>query len=65
MLNLNEVRDALSKTIIQLQAGTTTPNVANAISKATGKLLVSIKLEIDYHRLFGTKVPAMEFFDKK
>jgi hypothetical protein len=64
MLNVTEVREALSKTIVGLQQGTTTPNVANAVSKATGKLLISIKLEMDYHRLFGTKVPEFEFFKK-
>ena len=61
MLNIKEIREALSNEIIKLQKGESTPNVANAITKSVNAIMSSIRLEIEFHKLFGVGKPEIEF----
>ena len=63
MLNIQEVREALSTEIIKLQRGESTPNVANAITKAVNAIIASVRLEIEFHKLFKIGVPKMDFLE--
>ena len=54
------LRQILSEEIEKLRKGETTPATINAITNATGKILSSVKLEIEYHKLLGMK-PDIDF----
>ena len=54
-LTLNELRGILSDEIKRLRDGDTSAASANAVSNATGKILSSIKLEMEYQKLTGRK----------
>lgn len=57
-LTLNELRTILSEQIEKIRAGQATAASVNAISNATGKILSSVKLELEYHKMVG-KTPNM------
>jgi len=57
--NLDELRNVLSDEIRKIQTGQTNAANVNAISNATGKILSSIKLQMEYHRLTGKPLPDM------
>ena len=59
-LNINALREILAEEINMLRAGQTTPANVNAITNATGKILSSVKLEIEYSKLLGKK-PVIDF----
>lgn len=66
-MDINNLRTILSEEIDKLRAGTTTPANVNAITNATGKILSTVKIEMEYHKLLG-KTPAIDFIkisDKK
>jgi len=65
MLNIVEIREALSSEIIKLQNGDSTPNVANAITKAVNAIIASVRLEIEFHKLFGIGVPNIDFIKRE
>jgi hypothetical protein len=52
-LNMAELREALSDQIRKLQTDETTPGKANAVTNASGKILSSIKLEMEYFKQLG------------
>ena len=54
-LSLDEIRGILSDEIIRLRDGGTSAASANAVSNAVGKILSSIKLEMEYQKLTGRK----------
>lgn len=54
-LSLDDLRGILSDEIRRLRDGETSAATANAVSNATGKILSSIKLEMEYQRLTGRK----------
>jgi len=54
------LRGILVEEIIKLRKGETTPASINAITNATGKILSSVKLEIEYHKMLGLK-PDIDF----
>jgi len=54
---LNELREILSDEIGKIREGGTTASNVNAISNATGKILSTIKLELEAVKLLG-KTPA-------
>jgi hypothetical protein len=51
--NLNELRGILSDELQRLRDGDTTAANVNAISNATGKILSTVKLEMEYAKLTG------------
>jgi hypothetical protein len=55
-LTLDELRSILSDEIHRIRDGQTTAATVNAISNATGKILSSVKLQMEYYRLTGQKV---------
>jgi len=57
---VNDMRSILSEEIIKLRKGETTAASVNAIVNATGKILSTVKLEIEYNRLVG-KMPDISF----
>jgi hypothetical protein len=54
-LSLDELRGILSDEIHKIRAGESTAASVNAISNATGKILSSVKLQMEYARLTGQK----------
>ena len=57
---VNDMRQVLSEEIEKLRQGNTTAANVNAIVNATGKILTTVKLEIEYNRLIG-KTPHIAF----
>ena len=55
-LTLDEVRDTLSDEIRAIRSGDSTPAKANAIANVAGKILSSVKLEMEYARLTGKRL---------
>lgn len=55
-MTANDLRRILSEEIEKVRAGTTTPDRANAISNAVGKILASVRLELAYCKQVG-RVP--------
>jgi hypothetical protein len=58
-MSLPELQEVLSDQIRKIEAGETTPAKVNAISNATGKILASVRLQMDYHRLSGKPLPEI------
>lgn len=52
-ISLNELRGVLAEEIQKIREGNTTAASVNAISNATGKILSTVKLEMEYYRLIG------------
>ncbi len=62
MLNIRQLREVLSSVIEALQEDKTTSSKANAITNACGKILSSVKLEMEYCQIIGKaeKIPFLE-----
>lgn len=58
-MTLPELQEVLSDQIRKIEGGETTPAKVNAISNATGKILASVRLQMDYHRLSGKPLPEI------
>lgn len=52
---LNEIRGILSEEIEKLRKGDTTAGNVHAISNASGKILSSVKLELEAMKMLGKK----------
>lgn len=52
---LNDLRCILSDEIEKLRTGSTTPANVNAVSNASGKILSTVKLELEVMKLLGKK----------
>ncbi len=61
--SLDDLRTILSEEIDKVRTGQTSAANVNAVTNATGKILSSIKLEMEYHKLLG-KVPEIDFVKK-
>jgi hypothetical protein len=61
--NTEELREFLSNEMSRLGSGETTPASVNAMANLAGKMLQSVKLEIDYNRIVGA-TPNIEFLGK-
>lgn len=57
---VTDLREILADEIKKLRAGETTPANVNAVTNASGKILSSVKLEIEYSKLLG-QVPIIDF----
>jgi hypothetical protein len=60
-MNVQELRETLSKQIILLRDGKAEPKNVNAIVNAAGKVLSSIRLEMEYARMLGV-IPRISAF---
>ena len=61
--SLDDLRKILSEEIDKVRKGETSAANVNAVTNATGKILSSIKLEMEYYKLLG-KVPEIDFIKK-
>lgn len=59
---VNDLRGILAEEIKKVRDGTTTAANVNAITNATGKILSTIKMEIEYNKLLG-KTPFIPFIE--
>jgi len=60
IMNLNGLRDFLATELKKVAAGKITPATANASANIAGKILSSVKLELEYNKLCGT-TPSIDF----
>ena len=65
-LTLEELRGILSDEIRRVRDGESSAASANAVTNATGKILSSIKLEMEYQKLTGRKanIPMLSGSDE-
>lgn len=64
IMNLNMLRDFLATELKKVAAGKSTPAAANATANLAGKILSSVKLELEYNKLCGT-TPKIGFIKVK
>ena len=57
---VNDLRSILAEEIQKIRSGNTTAANVNAIVNATGKILTTVKMEIEYNKLMG-KTPVIPF----
>lgn len=57
---VHDIRTVLAEEIVKLRNGSTTPANVNAIVNASGKILGTVKLEMEYNKLLG-KIPEIPF----
>ena len=62
MKTIHDLRNVLADEISKLRNGDTTPAHVNAVTNATGKILSTVKLEIEYNKLIGN-TPHIDFID--
>lgn len=55
-MNMDDLRSILSDEITKIREGQTSAANVNAISNASGKILSSLKLQMEYFRLTGKPV---------
>ena len=53
MQNIQELRDILSEEIDKVRKGESSAAQVNAVTNATGKILSSIKLQMEYAKMKG------------
>jgi hypothetical protein len=63
-LSLEELQVILSDEIARVRAGETTHAQANAVSNAAGKIMSSVRLELEYARLSG-RVPKVKLLEER
>lgn len=59
---VNDLRLILAEEIEKIRSGNTTAANVNAIVNATGKILTTVKMEIEYNKLIG-KTPNIDFIN--
>ena len=57
---VSDLRVILAEEIEKIRSGKTTAANVNAIVNATGKILTTVKMEIEYNKLIG-KTPEIPF----
>jgi hypothetical protein len=60
IMNLNDLRDFLANELKRVAKGESTPATANASANLAGKILSSVKLELEYNKMVGT-APKIDF----
>jgi hypothetical protein len=60
-LNIQSIQAVLWEEIQKVREGSTTAANVNAITNATGKILSSVKLHVEYCKLTG-KTPEVDLF---
>jgi hypothetical protein len=65
-LSLEEIRSVMSEQIRRLQDGETSAATANAISNSVGKILSTVKIELEWAKLTGRKarIPMLDGGDE-
>lgn len=60
IIRVDDIRTILLEEIQNIRNGKTTAANVNAIVNATGKILTTVKMEIEYNKLIG-KTPHIDF----
>jgi hypothetical protein len=58
----SELRTVLCETLAAVRDKTMPPDAADAISNASGKIIASLRVELEYRRMRG-EVPALPFME--
>lgn len=61
---IDELREFLAIEMERLKNGDTTPANANASANLSGKILSSVKMELEYNRMIGA-TPIISFLDSE
>jgi hypothetical protein len=61
---VDDLRLILAEEIQKIRTGTTTAANVNAVTNAAGKILSTIKLEIEYNKLLG-RTPNIPFIESR
>ena len=64
MKNITDVRNQLAEVFAELRAGAISPKVASELNNSAGKIINSLKVELEYYSL-RKEQPDIEFFEKK
>jgi hypothetical protein len=62
--NVDELREFLSKEMEKVSSGESTPANANAQANLAGKIIQSVKIELDYNKMVGAN-PSIKFLGEK
>ena len=60
---INDLRDFIASELKKVSEGSTTPANANAVANLAGKMLSSVKLELEYNKICGS-TPNIAFINK-
>ena len=60
--NIQELRAVLCETIAAVRSKEITPDAAEAVSNASGKIIASFRVELEYRRMRG-EVPQLAFME--
>ncbi len=65
--NVDELRNYLSNELERVSSGLTTPAAANASANLAGKILSSVKMELEYNKMVGAspQIGFLKGFSKK
>ena len=55
MKTVTDLRNELCNTFDDLKAGNITPKVASAMNNSAGKIINTLKVQLDYHTMTKTK----------
>lgn len=62
--NMNELRDFMLKEMENLRSKETTPAALNAAANMAGKVMGSVKMELEYNKMVGS-TPHIDFLIKE
>ena len=60
MKTVTDLRNELCNTFDDLKAGNITPKVASEMNNSAGKIINTLKVQLDYHTMTKTK-PTIQF----
>ena len=65
--NVDELRNYLANELERVSSGQTTPAAANASANLAGKILSSVKMELEYNKMVGAspQIGFLKGFAKK
>lgn len=62
-MNINNLRAFLVEELTSLREGKSTPEIANAIVNVSGKILSTVKLEMEYRKMIGKETLGIDFIE--
>lgn len=63
MITVEKMRETLSKEAEKLVNGNSTPASCHALANIAGKIIYSVKMELEYNKMLGAH-PKINFFDE-
>jgi hypothetical protein len=61
---VTDLRNILADDVMKLRKGDMTAPIANAVTNATGKMLSSCKIELEYNKLMGRPQAIIPFLEQ-